>query len=218
MRSPLREGACKVSPTNNPATATCKRYLFDSDSAMLGTICLWLLLCVPAFVGCMCCGRGAAGSAASVSGASVSGASAPFSGSDTLACSECPNGIPQCWEIAVAGITNGTCPACSTTLNGTFILEYISGCDFQSPPLTGCDGGCFGGGHPSNGSWWMTVTPTGATIGSGSTVGSTFDSRFWTTTDNPCDGESIVLTNSTGSSSCCNNWPTTITATPVNCP
>ncbi len=40
---------------------------------------------------------------------------------ETDACDQCPDGVPLCWEFAIAGITNNGCESCDE-INGTYII------------------------------------------------------------------------------------------------
>lgn len=49
------------------------------------------------------------------------------------------NPSPAQWTMTVAGTTNGTCVNCNNA-NGTFILNYVSGCRWASAPFALCGG------------------------------------------------------------------------------
>lgn len=168
---------------------------------MLLMAAIWLLMAVPLFFfpGCLCCGE---------------------------TCNLCDTGdtMSRCWEIAIAGVTNGTCTGCSA-FNGTHVLEIINGsptCEHNNDGTlsANCNNFPFGcvSDNPEfsmviNGGTWTLeiIAPTcssqyatySLTAGSG-------------TSDFDCDGDNDFSKNFNGPN--CGNFPNTITATPVACP
>lgn len=62
------------------------------------------------------------------------------------------NPSPAQWVMTVTGVANGTCVNCNN-VNGTFVLSYVSGCRWASPPLALCGG---------NSTWILDLgSPTG---------------------------------------------------------
>lgn len=139
----------------------------------------------------------------------------------TFDCDQCPDGMPKCWEIAVAGIENDPGELGGNNCenyNGTFVLENQGGCAFTGPAF-------FGVGQPpdcaddgvgvhawtmrfeSGNNDWFLRTGTGG----GHSI------AYERTSGDPCAGDDVVFS-FLSETQCCQNYPATITATPVNCP
>lgn len=82
-----------------------------------------------------CCGSGGA---ALVAG-SVEGMTLELETPPLVTTCALKNPSPQRWQVTIAGVTNGFCADCAA-LNGTFILEYVSGCTWISAPVPFCGG------------------------------------------------------------------------------
>lgn len=134
--------------------------------------------------------------------------------------------MPECWEIAVAGVSadTGEGSNCSN-YNGTFVLEHVSDCDFTNTDVTGmdmsigffCDNGGSGDGyiityHPVDG-------PSGWALGVRGEGGTIVFVWYELTSGDPCAGDDLQFDfYSYPLGSCCIDWPSSITATPTTCP
>lgn len=137
--------------------------------------------------------------------------------SNILSCSECPDGMSQCWEITVAGIANKNCSVCEG-YNGTFVLdnrlEGLGQCQFRSPGLSGCNNVC-NPSTPDSDFWQMEFSVNQWLI----TATGLGGIQWVLTSGDPCNNDvltfsrTIVVTND-----CCQSYPDTITATPAPCP
>jgi hypothetical protein len=133
----------------------------------------------------------------------------------TTTCSQFPDGMASRWCFTIEGITNGSnCTECSE-YNGSFVLNYVGDCCFQSDVTLPCTfvgspfvwalvygvGGC-GGSSPM---WYLAVGNCGAynyTYGPIATV-----------SFNPSGPNTFTVCDPTINSNC-TNLPTTVTITP----
>lgn len=152
-------------------------------------------------------------------------------------CSQCANGMPRCWEIAVAGITNSGCTRC-TLQNGTWILrserdpeagsvtaqiELVIGaridvCRYRTAerkPQNVTDFKCFLDSDNSLPMWFFGYQFSSSKWWLYSAIwGATYAIAAGSF---DCSGPN-VLTRQTSGSADCANLPATITIEPVACP
>lgn len=137
-----------------------------------------------------------------------------------LLCEDCPcldlhdcggTLYARCWEITVAGITNGTCVGTNCTiLNGTHILIVTGNCCIYSTGTLGNFSGCPGGSVGSGPIFW------GMNLCSGTLDASVTTIRYSIVgTVDPVGTNVFSFTSKLAG---CNNPPSTITAVPVACP
>lgn len=125
-------------------------------------------------------------------------------GDTTSGCSECGT-APLQWTFDISGLTNGTCSSCSG-LDGTHVLDYIG---------------------PSNCIWRKTGLFCGV---QGVTIDLRFESGSWTLRfASPSLGTAFSTYQTSPVGNCltaktlnfvaqntlCNNWPSSITISPV---
>lgn len=130
----------------------------------------------------------------------------------TGSCSECPGGAAAVWVVTLAGLAdNGNCDGCASSLNGTHLLTYVSGCEWIE-----IIGWCFDAGagvlqliyNGAASRWEFRINSTGGP------PGTPYDA-MWTipAASFNCLGAN-VLTFDSGNTSC-DNWPATVTVTPL---
>ena len=180
---------------------------------MLADVLPFAVLLVPFvplffFAGCPCCVEDEEDSVGSVSTLS---ASPDSTGSASIAiitdCSDCTEGMPRCWEIAVAGITDSLCSSCDA-YNGTFLLEATGiDCQFDSVAFDGCGIGC---GNATIRRWRIVFSTVWVLLALNTGM------AYELSSGDPCNSDDLVFTR-TASGSCCGNVPTTINAEPSPC-
>lgn len=151
--------------------------------------------------GCHCCGTPETGSYCTV---------------------DCPDDTFKCWEIVIAGVTDGTCSDCNENYNGTWTLVWQSNCAWtaviNSSSVCGSTAPAAiqmnrGGLTPGT----CSGTQPGSVVVNGPAFGGAM--ATWELTDIGnfnCEGDNeYTLCSSRGE---CATWPTTITATPAVCP
>lgn len=166
---------------------------------MTGVLAMWLLMCLPMFFwgGCPCCGE-----------------LPPYG------CAACPDGIAECWEFAIAGVTDDECNC--ETIDGTYLLtrqellpcsasSSLSHAEWWSPFVFECspsDDFRWSLGQSSvDGIWRLTFFfAAGAFLVQYELDAAEFD----------CDDSNtfaLTLVNDA-----CQGWPATVTLDPITCP
>jgi len=133
-------------------------------------------------------------------------------------CNECTDGAPVCWEVNFSGVTNNACLQCEN-YDGTHVLTHVSGCSWQKT-LSAC-----GFANEINLFFGLRTMPS---CSAGSKFRLEVRTFFnppdpvdfpianWETDVWACMGPNeMTLCDSDGN---CNNWPSSITLTGINCP
>ena len=147
-----------------------------------------------------------------ISSSSLLSSSAVGSSSTVIVdCAQCPGGMPRCWEITVAGISDLACTnATCSELNGTFILIHNGSCTFSSREMVKvCSGSTFAV------AWQMRFETTQWTLRA--RHDSVSAGAYTLSSGNPCNGDTLTFSKPAGSGQC-TGYPLSITATPVSCP
>ena len=129
----------------------------------------------------------------------------------TDTCGDCPDppAMSKCWEFTVSGITNAGCLTCDTRLNGAFTLKWVRSCAFQTDNFLDC------AGTGLNAFWSLVSDGVNWTLYPAGFTGSTAVYEL-PVADFVCNASNELFEVSAPTTDC-DDWPESITISPVDC-